>query len=372
MRILFTTIPLAGHFYPLVPLAWACRLAGHEVLVATAENFVSSAARSGLPVTACGPPADFLNTAFTATSAYDLAGRRYAHGQAFARVAKRALPAMRSLVESWRPNVVVSERAEFAGPIAAAANGIPFAELHWGVAELSEYRTAAADELDESESAGSLPVPALTLNPWPPTLRLPYATGHQNIRNVDYNGDAQVPTWMLRPGEKPRVCVTFGTVLPTVYMDDVTAIVLALLENLAAQGVEVAVAVDEKVAAGWPRLPDAVRHVGRMPLSEVMRTCVAAVHHGGQGTTLTALATNLPQLVLPTFDDQLDNAEAVRRAGAGLILHSEDVTAATVGEHCHRLLATARYADAATRVAAEMSAQPAPADIATILTDLAA
>lgn len=55
MRVLFTTNPLSGHFFPLVPLAWACRLAGHEVLVATAENFVSTAARSFLPHTFSEP-----------------------------------------------------------------------------------------------------------------------------------------------------------------------------------------------------------------------------------------------------------------------------------------------------------------------------
>lgn len=39
MRLLFTTAPLRGHLFPLVPLAWAARAAGHEVLVATTEAF---------------------------------------------------------------------------------------------------------------------------------------------------------------------------------------------------------------------------------------------------------------------------------------------------------------------------------------------
>ena len=42
MRILFTTAPLSGHYFPLVPLAWACRSIGHEVLVATSGHYVGT------------------------------------------------------------------------------------------------------------------------------------------------------------------------------------------------------------------------------------------------------------------------------------------------------------------------------------------
>ena len=32
MRVLFTSVALCGHFYPLVPLAWTFRALGHDVL----------------------------------------------------------------------------------------------------------------------------------------------------------------------------------------------------------------------------------------------------------------------------------------------------------------------------------------------------
>jgi len=35
MRVLFVSLPSIGHLLPLVPLAWAARAAGHEVLVAS-------------------------------------------------------------------------------------------------------------------------------------------------------------------------------------------------------------------------------------------------------------------------------------------------------------------------------------------------
>src|SRR4051812_21259617 len=117
MRLLFTTVPLAGHLFPMVPLAWAARAAGHEVLVATSDNFIPTVLRSGLPAVSWGPPADFVDLVAGAppASADSVPERRYAHGRAFGRIAGRCLPGARSLVDAWQPDLLVCERAEYAG-----------------------------------------------------------------------------------------------------------------------------------------------------------------------------------------------------------------------------------------------------------------
>ncbi len=38
MRILFTTFPSPSHHFPMVPLEWAARAAGHDVRVASAPD----------------------------------------------------------------------------------------------------------------------------------------------------------------------------------------------------------------------------------------------------------------------------------------------------------------------------------------------
>ena len=40
MRVVFASLPAFGHLYPLLPLALACRDAGHEVTVATGAPFL--------------------------------------------------------------------------------------------------------------------------------------------------------------------------------------------------------------------------------------------------------------------------------------------------------------------------------------------
>jgi UDP:flavonoid glycosyltransferase YjiC (YdhE family) len=377
MRVLFTTVALPGHFLPLVPLVWAFRSFGHDVLVATSEEFVPTALRTGIPVASTGKIPDFVDLVAGHSASPDESEqqRRYAHGRAFGQIAVQALPGVRAIVESWRPDLVVSERAEFAGPLAAAAQSIPRVEYQWGVAALAEFAEAAAVELaDELAAAGkdTLPEPATVLNPWPPSLRLEHAAGQQSVRYVPFNGDAFVPDWVLAPRDKPRICMTLGTLLPRFGAEGVHRFLLPMLESVAELGVELVVAVDPKVAVDWPPLPAAVRHVGWLPLAQVLPSCDALVHHGGQGTSLTALVTGTPQVVLPRIDDQWSNADAVVASGAGLRFAPDEVTADAVAKGCGELLGSTRFGAAAKQVAEEMAAQPCLSEIVGLLEKIGA
>jgi UDP:flavonoid glycosyltransferase YjiC (YdhE family) len=372
VRILFTTEPLLGHFFPLVPLAWACRAAGHEVLVAAPENFAGTVLRAGLPAVSSGRPMDFLELG-PDLSTHPIEQRRHVHGRVFGQIAAATLPRTLSIVESWRPDVVVSERAEFAGPLAAAAHGTPLADLCWGVAELPEYRAGAAEVLAATPAASglALPGPDLSLSPWPPSLRLPHATGQLSLRHVSYNGTAQVPEWTLSPRTKPRICLTLGTLVPLFGIPGLHRKVLAIVRELARLDVDVVIAVDERVIASWGPLPDNVSQAGRMPLHQVLGTCDVLIQHGGQGTTLTAFTAGVPQLALPQFDDQFDNADAVVKAGAGIRMLPEELTPRAVARHCEELLDTPEYAAAAAVVADEIAAQPSPLEVVSALEGLA-
>lgn len=358
MRILFTTAPLAGHFFPLVPLAWAARTLGHEVLVATSEDFVPAVLRSGLPAIACGPAGEFLTATAPAVGG-TAAERRWAHGRVLAGIAKANLPRLGAAVRAWRPDVVVSERAEFAGPIAAAAAGVPRVEMRWGVAPLVEFRAAAVIAFER----GGLPVPDLVLSPWPPSLRSPDSVAGHGIRHVPYNGDARVPEWLLEPVHRRRLCVTLGTVLPHLDAERVSTVVLPALNLLSVEDIEFVIAVDEDVLSTWPPLPAGTRHAGRLPLSELIATCDAVLHHGGQGTSLAALAAGCPQLVLPHFDDHFANADAIVRAGAGVRLRPVELSPWNVAKRVLDVLGSHRMRRAAATVAEEIASQPHPTEV---------
>lgn len=56
------------------------------------------------------------------------------------------------------------------------------------------------------------------------------------------------------------------------------------------------------------------------PHSLLFGRAAAVVHHGGIGTTGQALRAGVPQLVVPFFGDQFDNARRIVRLGAGATL----------------------------------------------------
>ncbi|WP_410623584.1 glycosyltransferase [Amycolatopsis sp. cmx-8-4] len=103
-----------------------------------------------------------------------------------------------------------------------------------------------------------------------------------------------MPAWVWQPKKRPRICLTLGTVLPRLGPGGVAETVIPLLHALARLDVEVVVAAEDEVVAGRPPRPAVATHVGRLPLSHVLRACDVAVHHGGQGTSLTALGVARP------------------------------------------------------------------------------
>ncbi|AXB41130.1 nucleotide disphospho-sugar-binding domain-containing protein [Amycolatopsis albispora] len=363
MRILVTTVALPGHFFPLVPLAWAVRAAGHEVLVACAAEFLPTVLASGLPAVSTGPGERFDDVSADDNPEAGVIAQRLAHGRVFGRMAARNLPGLTAVARLWKADLVLSERAEFAGPLVAAKLGLPQVELHWGVAELPEYRMGAVVELAK-RGLPEPPEPGRRLNPWPPSLRKPYAAGHDGLRPLSYNGEARVPDWVMRPRHRPRICLTLGTVVPRNGSSQVAHGAVEIVRALCGLGAEVVVAIEDRIAASWPPLPPEVRHAGRLALSQVFPACDVAIHHGGQGTSLTALEAGLPQLVLPVFDDQFDNADAVLRAGAGVRMLPQEVEPAAIAARCAEILESDRYRPAAEAVAREIAALPTPVEVA--------
>ncbi len=89
---------------------------------------------------------------------------------------------------------------------------------------------------------------------------------------------------------------------------------LAAVQKLGARGVFLTRFADQ-----LPDLPETVWHETYTSLPQLLPRASALVHHGGIGTIALALKAGLPQLVLPTWTDQLDNGQRVERLGCGLV-----------------------------------------------------
>lgn len=385
MRVLFTTAPLPGHLYPLVPLAQSLRAAGHDVVVAAPENFGDAVVECGLPAASSAPRVEFEDFMMHDRAGRplrlirDSAQRRKASGRAWGRLAALTLPGTMRLVEAWRPDVLVCDPMDYAGPLAARHHGLAWVEpgLNFGGfdGESGPRRPAEEELAPELAELGieGLPAPAGVFDVCPPSLRDGRPARGPSMRYVPFNGRDVRPSWLSQPHERPRVCLTLGSMLPQHGRLDFPGRMAALTKALTGElGAEVAVAVDETVAASWGELPPGVVAAGRFPLHRALSVCDVLVSHGGPGSVFSALTRGLPQLCLPQTSDQFENAELVDTRGLGLRLVGEAASDDAVVGAVARLLRDDGFRTAAGRVAREIAGMPAPAALVPVLEELAA
>ncbi len=356
IRVFFAVSPGIGQCLPVLPLAWAVRASGGDVLMGACGEALAVAG-SGLAVADVGgrtTTMTFLQQRLRGdrpdvlrelrASPFD-DPTRLAIG--FTHLTRYLADATVAAAEAWKADVVVTTQFNAAGLAAATALGIP--AVHHGFGPVRTRIVADVAGID-------LPDTLVDLDVAPPSIA-DSAPGAWPMRYLPH--DAGTATdWMHEPPARarPRIAVTLGTVIPR---EAGLGALHRILEIAPEVDAELVVAMREADIRDLPALPANVRAAGWMPMGLLLRQCAAVIHHGGAGSTMTALSAGIPQLVLPDGADRYINAEAVRRCGAGIVAEQDDLTAA----HVWRLLDDLRLRDAARTVAAEMASMPPPAEL---------
>jgi len=387
MRVLFVTWAVSSHYNPVVPLGWALRAAGHEVLVASHPSFAPTITRAGLPALAAGPDYD-LDAEIRAEHAV---GRWWAartpeeiqrHNRDLVglQAARHSSDAMAgdvvSFARSWRPDLVIFEPTAFAGPLVARMLAVPAVRHLWCpdfTAGLGQLERRLLGPLCTRFGLAEIGVLGdVTLDPCPPCLAAADGTRRLPIRYIPYNGPAVLPGWLADPPPRRRVCVTWGSSLSSYGGAGRIAHVPGVVRALADFDVEVVVAVPESQREMFAGGPPNVRSIGPVPLNLLLPSCDAIIHQGGGGTLMTAMVCGLPQLIVPTMPDQIFDAERLETTGAGRYLPGgENVTEAEVAREMAVILGDSGYRRAARQLQAEALAMPAPAAVVRQLEQIA-
>ncbi|WP_323099376.1 glycosyltransferase [Intrasporangium sp. YIM S08009] len=371
MRVLFSTTAGAGHFGPLVPVARACAAAGHEVRVAAPASFADDVARAGLAHEPFDDvPGPLMEAVFRELPGLpeDEANRRVLQ-EVFGRLdAQQALPGVRRVIGSWRPDVVVREPIELGSLAAAVADGVPHAQVSIGVTRMLRWAESLLGEpLSELDAAAGLSAGTLAAALAGETICTsvpPGLDGHDPAgqRVVRYRVPGAAPTGTLPAAwgdaDAPLVYVTFGSVagnlghLGHVYGAALAALAEAPVRVLLTTGR----GVDPDLLRPWPTNS----HVAQWwPQDEVMPLSAVCVGHGGFGTTMAAVAAGVPQVVVPLFaSDQRLNAGRVHDVGAGVGLFGGAAELGGLGDAVAQVLAGDSYRDVALGLAAEVAALP--------------
>ncbi|MFI6317039.1 nucleotide disphospho-sugar-binding domain-containing protein, partial [Nonomuraea sp. NPDC050556] len=341
MRILFVVWAWPSHFFPMVPTAWACWAAGHDVLVASQPALQQTLRASGLPAASVGTDLDTADmfrsrmapakdargrlTKLSAPGAQRPAGvtdPRLLVLEVYGALARAMTDDTVRLAKQWAADVVVWDPITFGGAIAARAAGALSVRHTWGLD--SARFMGLYDDWPEDLRAltGEYGVPDdrvredLCLDICPPLLQFPQESHTTPARYVPYNGPDSGASRVLDDSGRPRVCVTWGT----------TVELLAgksqfpageVLEALAAHDVDVVVAASDQQVAQLGTLPGNVVATGWMPLRTVLESSTAIVHEGGAGTLMTASLLGVPQLVIPALHEQILAGERLAAVGGG-------------------------------------------------------
>jgi UDP:flavonoid glycosyltransferase YjiC (YdhE family) len=206
-----------------------------------------------------------------------------------------------------------------------------------------------------------------TVDPMPAQLPGPEGLRRVPMRWVPYTGTAPVPQWLWQPPSRPRLCLSLGVTGRAVH-EGSDARVTAVLEAVADMQVEVVATLNATQLGAGTRVPDNVRIVDYVPLTQVMPTCSAIIHHGGFGTFFAAAAHRVPQMIVAEeLGSALSSTRYLRARGAGVALAGEGLTAARVGGELSRMLTEPSFRLGAAAVYADMTAAPGPSEIVPVL-----
>lgn len=373
--MLVTSTPGLGHLGPLTPIAGALQAAGHQVRWATAEESCGRVRAMGFEAVAAGMGVGermaLMAPRMPEIAALDPRERR---AQLFAGFfADSAAPRMYSdlvpVFGSFRPDLVLHETAELAAAPLAAAHGVPHLTVAFSGALSPAVVALVLARMQPLWDAAGVPEAGvaelfgeLYLHPFPPSFgQLPVHPGVRSIRPATMAGGETpvAPDWLAPLGaSRPLVYLTAGTDI-----SGTQAPWSAALEAIAALDVDAVATIGPLLdLSGLRVVPANVRVERFVPQPLLLDRASVVGSHGGAGSVLGAATHGVPQLLYPVAADQWDNADAVSRSGAGIVLEMAHRDAATIAAALQQLLHEPTARAAARMVADEVGLMPSAAD----------
>ncbi|MET8054619.1 nucleotide disphospho-sugar-binding domain-containing protein, partial [Streptosporangium sp. NPDC005286] len=191
------------------------------------------------------------------------------------------------------------------------------------------------------------------------------------MRYVPYGGPAVVPDWLRTPPRRPRVGLTMGLSATEVY-DGYNVDMQDIFDALADLDIELVATVAESEQRRFSRVPDNTRMVAYVPWHALAPTCSAVIHHAGAATLATTALHPVPQLSLHYHYDQPILARKLAEHGAGLEIHTSQVTGQAVRGNLLRLLNEPAFHRCAADLRDEIHALPTPNQLVPQLEELTA
>ncbi|GAA0730909.1 DUF1205 domain-containing protein [Dactylosporangium roseum] len=406
MKVLFTVSNWAGHYFCMVPLAWALRASGHEVQVAcTPEQAAGVAATGLLPVPVLDAPdmmesarlAFYVQALYTPDRLPDaplplhpFTGKQlesltdFDPGQ-LGDFWKRSVAAVQHSYDGavdfaavWRPDLVVHDLMAVEGALIGALHGVPSVYVSPGFIgtvetepglnlvagdPLSCFHKYGVDWSRERIAYMVDPSPDCAIPPQGSALRIP-------IRYVPYNGVQPVDPWLFGPRRGKRVLVVWGNSATGVFGANIPSLRHAI-DAAVKHGAEVVLTASAEQVETLGGLPPGVRVLRNHPIELLLPHVDLLVHHGSANCLMNGIAAGVPQLSLALNYDALIYGRRIDPSGAVLTLPGLKATTLEVEEALVKVLFDHTFRRAAEELRAGVERASSPAAVADRLETLA-
>ena len=377
MQVWFSIIPGHGHFFPMLPLARALRAAGHVVTFGTSASYGTTVREHGFEAFAVG--LDYTQSGIVSDPGDidDLVQAMFVDGPP---------ELVRSYADRFskaRPDVVLTYPSDIGSPIAAEVAGVP-----WGVVlnaviggehagdvpfDLEERKAVLTQSNAINKLRAHIGLEPLDLleseRPYDRTLRLTMApkslagwplkwrshTAHE-LRPEIHTSDSN-DAWLADiPSDAPVVAVSLGTLFGTsaLYRRIVEAALGTGATVIAVTSFDLGIEHDHLITTSW------------VSMDRLMDRSDVLVHHGGWGSTIAALATGTPAVVIPLGADQFVNAARLDSIGAAISVDIEEIED-IVPRSIRAVIDDPTYRLNAARLAREIENMPPADDVVPII-----
>lgn len=366
-RFVFVVPPLTGHINPTLSIGAVLLQQGHEVSWISLDSaLIEKLPEKGqlLLIEYTKDDAQKQETAqyldiITKKIVYGIDSIKFLYEEVLVPLNRHSYEGISSLLEEYKPDVVITDHQMFAGAIAAIHKNLPYVTVvtapaaikvmdelpkvhEWEVNQVTALQRELGIAGSSSVACSKLLTMVLTSREFfgemtlPDEYRFVGPVIHERTQKILFD-------WykMEQMSGQPAILVSIGTTFDHTYKKEFFSKVIEAFEH---EKLTVVVVSDPSLFEKWP---DNFIVQQQVPQLELLSYLDLVVCHGGHNTVCETLTNGLPMVVIPIAYDQSHVAGRVVRTGAGLRLNFNRFKAKHLNEAVLEVLSEPAFRTAA-------------------------
>lgn len=369
-KFVFIVPPLTGHINPTLSIGAELLHRGHEVAwISLDPSLALRLPEGGVLLLIEYPAGDqqkmdgekYLDI-ITKKIVYGIDSLKFLYEEVLVPLNGHSYEGIVSLLDKFKPDLVITDHQMFAGAIAAANKNIPYAtsvtapaaikvmdelpKIHeWEVNQVVSLQKELGIDGDASIACSGLLTIVLTSREFFGEMELP--ANYEFVGPVVHmrtTPDVEFDWDKFEMTDQRKILVSIGTTFDHAHKKSFFAKVIEAFDG---EPLTVVVVSEPSLFDEWPKNFIVRRHVPQLALLPHLD---AVVCHGGHNTVCEALLNGLPMVVVPIAYDQSHVAGRIVRVGAGLRLNFNRFKSKHLKEAVEEVLNDKSFQQAAQRI----------------------